>query len=216
MTPVVSVEGNIGSGKSTLLSELSQRLSSDRHVIVYEPIDKWCAPVLPDNKSMLQCFYTDRSVNAMPFQMYAMLTRWQQLNALGDLGASPDKVIITERSIQSQRDIFGQELRRSKTMPDTHWFIYDEWYKQIAQTTPRTTAVIYVDTPTSTCVQRINARARYNGEDLIDNHLIHALHLEHISYVNQCEDQGIKVLRLDGTQSIYALASQTMAWLAKL
>ena len=99
MNPIIiSIEGNIGSGKSTLLKLLKERIS--KWTFLSEPIEEWLK--IKDNQdTILNLFYQDKRWS-YAFQNLAFLTRTEQL----EKNISQNKIIITERSIETDRNVF--------------------------------------------------------------------------------------------------------------
>jgi deoxyadenosine/deoxycytidine kinase len=207
---LISIEGNVGSGKSTLLAEveglLRERMEADDYDLVYEPVDKWCSPVLHDGSSMLHSFYTDRKANAIPFQMYAMLTRFQQLQRVHKT------VVVTERSIQSQNRVFAKPMATNGIISESQWFMYKEWYSEVTKSAPLN-AVIYVDTPTEVCYDRVNLRSRLHGEDTITTEMLGAMADSHSAFIEWCNKHGIRVLVIDGLKDAKENAAIVLSWI---
>lgn len=96
---LVSIEGNIGVGKSTLLGNLRAHFKHAQHVaFVDEPVGLW------EQHGLLAAMY-DGSLSRCSFQLMALATRYAALlNTL----ASDATIIITERSIHSDRACFAR------------------------------------------------------------------------------------------------------------
>ena len=103
---IVSVDGNIGSGKSTFLQDLKTYFK-DREDICFldEPVDKWKQIIDKDNKNILENYYLDQKRWGFSFQIMAYISRLTQLKEA--LKEKKYKIIFTERSIESDRNIFG-------------------------------------------------------------------------------------------------------------
>jgi deoxyadenosine/deoxycytidine kinase len=190
----VSIEGNIGSGKSTLLSKL--RLEHPDWYYVDEPVGRWLE-TKQDNKNLLEMFYEDRTRWAYSFQTFALLTRLQSINetyqrALKD--GNPNPIILMERSLETDSKIFGKMLHDTNEMMDIEWKMYCEWNKEfnrLDKTAKR--AVIWVDTPVDTCVERIHTRGR-EGEDKIDRGYLESLDKYHHMWLDN--DTTIEIFKV--------------------
>ena len=106
---IISLDGNIGAGKSTLLEEI--RKSCPDYECVVEPVGEWLTLKNGDGKSLLELFYEDKTRWAYSFQNCAILTRIKALReAIRD---AKKRIIITERSVLTDRYVFAEMLRDS-------------------------------------------------------------------------------------------------------
>jgi deoxyadenosine/deoxycytidine kinase len=194
---LVSIEGNIGAGKSTLL----RRIEAIPGVIVaQEPVDLWCAPVLPGGTSMLDAYYADRKANALAFQMYAMLTRHRQHAALSrqvaEVAATMQHqhgpvVVVTERCSGSDFALFGRPMRDAGLFNEAEWHAYSSWHDAMTEVSLeqghlRASGVAYLRIDTAVCAERVAARARRaeaEGADRVDRAYLDMLHGAHEDYV---------------------------------
>jgi deoxycitidine kinase len=190
----VSIEGNIGSGKSTLLAKL--RADHPDWYYVDEPVGRWLE-TKQDNKNLLEIFYEDRKRWAYSFQTFALLTRLQAINnthqrALAD--GNPNAIILMERSLETDSNIFAKMLHDTNEMLDVEWKMYSEWNKEfnkLDKTSKR--AVIWVDTPVDICVERIHTRGR-EGEDKIEKAYLQSLDDYHHRWLDN--DTAIEILKV--------------------
>jgi deoxyadenosine/deoxycytidine kinase len=163
----ISIEGNIGSGKSTLLDKLKKE--NPTWYFVDEPVSRWLN-TKEGNKSLIELFYGDRPRWSYNFQSFALLTRLQNINAAylkakGD--GNPNPIIVMERSLETDSNIFAKMLHDTGDMLDVEWTIYNEWFSEFTKlNNVSERAVIWVDTPVDICVERIYTRGR-EGEDKI-------------------------------------------------
>ena len=189
----VSIEGNIGSGKSTLLAKL--RDDHPDWFYVDEPVSRWMN-MKHEGKSLLEIFYEDRPRWAYNFQSYALLTRLQAINdtyerALASGITNP--VILMERSLETDTKIFAKMLHDTGDLLDIEWNIYSEWAKEFNKFNKvATRSVIWVDTPVSTCVDRIHIRGR-EGEDKIGADYLASLDKYHRDWLDN--ESHINVFR---------------------
>lgn len=121
---IISLDGNIGAGKSTLLEEI--RKACPDYECVVEPVGEWTSLCNTDGKSLLQMFYEDKKRWAYTFQNCAILTRIKALReAIRD---AKKKIIITERSVLTDRYVFAEMLRDSGDLNGLEWTLYTKWY----------------------------------------------------------------------------------------
>jgi deoxyadenosine/deoxycytidine kinase len=178
---VISIEGNIGSGKSTLLSYLKGEYSENKKVIfLKEPVDEWESIVDAEGKTMIQKFYADQKKYSFPFQMMAYISRLNLLiNAIEE---NPGAVIITERSLYTDKLVFAKMLYDSNMIEDVNYQIYLKWFDVFARKCP-VHKIIYVNTSPEICHSRIAKRSR-NGEDVIALDYLKNCHTYHENMIN--------------------------------
>uniref|UniRef100_A0A6C0C106 Deoxynucleoside kinase domain-containing protein n=1 Tax=viral metagenome TaxID=1070528 RepID=A0A6C0C106_9ZZZZ len=171
---ILSIEGNIGAGKSTLLNELQCRLKNNPYVIfMLEPTSVWENIKDDEGHSVLEKFYSDQEKYAFSFQIMAFATRIQKMRQ--KIKDNPDaKVMICERSLEADYNIFAKMLHSDKKIEDINYKIYLEFYKIFKEDYP-IEGIIYIDASPEICYQRIKMRSR-NGEEDIP-----------LTYLQQCD-----------------------------
>lgn len=193
MSPIIiSLDGNIGAGKSTLLAEIRNRLH-DVH-IVDEPVGQWTALKNAEGKNLLELFYEDKKRWSYTFQNCAILTRLKNIHeAVENLDTTlkGPQVIITERSVLTDKHVFAEMLRDSGDIDPLEWELYESWFNIFGKKHP-VTAIIYVSTSSSTSKERIQIRNR-QGEDRIGLDYLDALDRQHHKWI---ENTNIPVLTL--------------------
>jgi deoxyadenosine/deoxycytidine kinase len=157
--PIISIEGNIGSGKSTLLRMIS---SLPDIVTVQEPVDEWNLIRDEHGKTILELYYADQKRWAFAFQMMAFITRARKLREAVE--KNPGKVIITERSVFTDKHIFAMMLHDSGMISVAEYAIYLQWFDELTRgiTIDR---IVYVRTEPDECDWRIKCRNR-TGETI--------------------------------------------------
>ena len=172
MTMVISLDGNIGAGKSTLLEAI--RLAMPEVEVVVEPVGEWTRLRSAEGKSLLELFYEDKRRWAYTFQNCALLTRLRTLKAA--LASTKKRVVITERSLLTDRYVFAEMLREAGDINDIEWQLYLQWYDTFASGLPMA-GVIYLTTDVTLSAARIAGRAR-EGETIPLDYL-EALEAQH-------------------------------------
>jgi deoxyadenosine/deoxycytidine kinase len=200
---IVSIEGNIGVGKSTLLSDIEFICQRDHFEIdcLYEPVKKWEDVRDPiTNDTMLAKFYREPAKYAFPFQIMAYSTQVQQLM---EAITKPDvnKIIITERSLESNHEVFTKMLYDNTMMEDTSYQIYKmnaDTHKMSFDDRPNlnTDAYIYLRSSPQTCMDRIRKRDR-GGESQITMEYLEDCHYYHESWLNKISPHRCYVLDMD-------------------
>jgi deoxyadenosine/deoxycytidine kinase len=189
---IISLDGNIGAGKSTLLAEIRNKLH-EVHV-VDEPVGQWTALKNAEGKNLLELFYEDKKRWAYTFQNCAILTRLKNIqDAVENLDSTMKgpQVIITERSVLTDKQVFAEMLRDSGDIDPLEWELYESWFNIFGKKYP-VRGIIYISTSSCTSKERIGIRNR-NGEDKIGMEYLDALDMQHKKWV---ENTNIPVLTL--------------------
>lgn len=154
---LISIEGNIGSGKSTLVNHI--RKEYPHVVIVDEPVEEWSSITDLDGTTILEKYYGDQERWAFAFQMMAFITRVKRLSCI-----PKDKIVITERSVFTDKAIFAKMLYDSKKISEIEYKIYRKWFDEFASTI-KVDHIIYMKTPPTVCFDRVISRGR-QGETI--------------------------------------------------
>ena len=189
---IISLDGNIGAGKSTLLQEIRNKLH-DVH-IVDEPVSQWSALKNAKGKSLLELFYEDKNRWSYTFQNCALLTRLKNIQKAVeniDTTISSPQVIITERSVLTDKHVFAEMLYDAGNIDPLEWELYESWFNVFGKKYP-VRAIIYVSTSSGTSKERINTRNR-TGEESIDLEYLDALDKQHKKWI---KNTNIPVLTL--------------------
>ena len=176
---IISIEGNIGTGKSTILANLEKHFGGEA-LFLKEPVGIWESITDEAGNTILQKFYGDQRRYAFTFQVMAYITRLCMLKEA--IKANPDyKVIIVERSLIADKNIFVEMLHYDGFIDKLEYDIYNKWYDAFIDEY-RVDAIIYMDSSPEVCHQRINKRNRH-GEEGIP-----------LSYLEKCRDYHTKWL----------------------
>jgi deoxyadenosine/deoxycytidine kinase len=193
MSPIIiSLDGNIGAGKSTLLAEIRNKLH-DVH-IVDEPVGQWTALKNAEGKNLLELFYEDKKRWSYTFQNCAILTRLKNIqDAVENLDSTlkGPQVIITERSVLTDKHVFAEMLYDAGDIDPLEWELYESWFNIFGKKHP-VKAIIYISTSSNTSKERIQIRNR-QGEDRIGIDYLDALDKQHKKWI---ENTNIPVLTL--------------------
>ena len=175
---VISLDGNIGAGKSTLLEAVRKALPEVE--VVVEPVGEWENLKTADGKSLLAHFYDDSKRWGYTFQNCAILTRIIALRKA--IASTKKKVIITERSVMTDRYVFAEMNRDCGNINELEWDLYIKWFDNFAADLP-VKGVIHVTTTVNTSADRIVSRGR-EGEDGIPKVSIY-LHTHTYTHASQ-------------------------------
>lgn len=157
MVRVVYVEGVVGTGKTTMAPRLAEHLTTHGFAARYvtEPVDEW------KRSGMLERFYADMTANAFDFHMYVLESMFT--NLLCQIEAShPDTVLVCERSIYSVKHVFVKNLLMQGLLTLDEYDRFNERFSDIEQSLPEPSLFVWLDTPLSTCMERVRHRNRLN------------------------------------------------------
>jgi deoxyadenosine/deoxycytidine kinase len=206
---IVSIEGNIGSGKSTLLKRLKEKLNVINNKIIFlqEPVDQWENIKDAKGLTMLEKFYMDQEKYSFSFQMMAYISRLSLLKEA--VQNNPGAIIITERSLYTDKYVFAKMLYDDNKIEDVNYHIYLKWFETFAQDFP-IVKTIYVKTSPSKCHERICKRSR-DGENSISlNYLTNC-----DTYHNNMMVHYNNTLELDGNLEIDDMENQWIETIKK-
>ena len=153
---IISIEADIGAGKSTFLKMLN-RYYPDTFSIVYEPLDRWLEWSDEVQDNMLGLLYKDIDRWAYTFQHNAFLTRVQKIEEERD----NTKIIVSERSVLSDYNVFAKMLRDDRHMNEIEYNIYLNWMNFLMKkhnTLPK--KIVYLRTNPETAYKRLLKRNR--------------------------------------------------------
>lgn len=175
MPVIVSFDGNIGSGKSMTCYEyeqyLKKRMSSestdpavfptissiDEVCFLDEPVDQWNQVCDKDGVNILTNLYKDIRANAFKFQMMAYISRLALLRKA--VNNPKIKLIITERSVETDRNVFAKMLYDVGDISHDEFQIYTLWFEEFLTDVPLS-GIVYINASPEVCLARIGKRAR--------------------------------------------------------
>jgi len=203
MSQIITIEGNIGSGKSTLLQHLQEKYNMYQNagniIFLREPVDEWENIKDKNGTTILQKFYADQKTYSFSFQMLAYISRLALLKETFE--SNPNAIIITERSLLTDKMVFAKMLYDSGHIQDIEYQIYSKWFECFAKDYP-INKVIYVNSSPEICHERINERSRAGEEEIPFTYLTKCdeYHKNMIEYFAQ--NKNVSVIELDGNINI--------------
>jgi|UniRef100_A0A6C0DKU6 deoxyadenosine/deoxycytidine kinase len=215
MSQIISVEGNIGSGKSTLLENLREKYKNNDNIIfLKEPVDEWEDIKDNNNHTMLEKFYSDQKKYSFPFQMMAYISRLALLK--NTIKQNPDKIIITERSLNTDKMVFAKMLFESGKIEDVMYKIYLKWFDCFASDFT-INKIIYIRSAPLVCFHRIHERSRV-GESEIPLSYLTSCDEYHENMISNSEQSSlsVEILELDGNVNIKQNVKQLELWLNEI
>ena len=212
---IISIEGNIGSGKSTLLANLKKHYRGNPHIVfVKEPVEEWETITDENNVTMLEKFYKDQDKYSFPFQMMAYISRLVALKEA--INNNPGAIIITERSLYTDKMVFAKMLYDSGKIEMVNYKIYLKWFDSFAEEFP-VNKIIYVKANPKICENRMIMRSR-TGESGIELDYLVSCDTYHNDMMDTskeycvCKDQ----LVLDGNIDIYEMKPAMYNWITEI
>ena len=205
---LVSIDGNIGSGKSTTWDLLKEAYKGRDDVhFVEEPVDSWRHVKDAAGVPILTNFYKDKQAYAFRFQMMAYISRLALLRQTVRANAGRCRVIITERSVDTDRNIFAKMLYDSGDIEYDEYTIYNMWFDEFVRDLP-VTGLVYIRADPETCMQRIHKRGR-EGESIPLDY-IQKCHDYHDAWINGTMMTGQKLV-IDANPEIEVTANDRIA-----
>lgn len=216
---IISLDGNIGSGKTIFMKYLIEnkerfetKSPNTEFMFLLEPVDSWSDIRDENNVPILTKFYENTEKYAFSFQMMVYLSRLSLIkkhvdNFLNKENNSKEKlIIITERSLLTDRDVFCKMLYDTKKISYIDYNIYNKWFITFSEDYP-VKKIICLLTKPEVCAERTIKRAR-EGENKISSEYLWLCDLYHKNMINTFEEQHGKenLLKLyDNTEDICIL-----------
>ncbi len=181
---IISLDGNIGAGKSTLCALLAEKIPEI--TVVQEPVGAWEKLVDDDGTNLISHFYHDTSRWAYTFQNCAILTRLMNtMDAMKKVKSETDgsklPVILSERSVLTDRFVFAEMMKESGHMNKIEWDLYMKWFDYFASELP-IKGIVHITTSPEISKERIGKRGRV-GEESIDLKYLVDLDKQHAKWL---------------------------------
>ena len=171
---IVGLEGNIGAGKSTLVRFLKTQNFNRPVVFIEEPVDEWNTVKDNTGKTALEHFYEDKTKYSFAFQMMAYISRLASIKRILER-ATPGTIIVTERSLQTDKNVFEKMLHKEGDINTIEHQIYHKWFDEFSDVA-KLTHIVYLSTSPTTSFARIQNRNR-TGESGIP-----------LDYLTKCDE----------------------------
>ena len=204
---LISIEGNIGSGKSTLVEYLK---SLGKYIFVDEPVNEWLTIKDNTGSNALECFYKNQKENAFCFQVLAYITRLKKLIDTVKNNSS-NNIIITERSIETDRNVFAKMLYEDGLISSIEWETYNYWFDTFKEVS-KVDLIIYIKTSPDKCLERINIRNRME-ESNIKTEYLEKCNKYHNDWLNN--DNNNEIITINGHDSIDIIRNKVLNILEK-
>ena len=195
---LITLDGNIGAGKSTLLDKIAEKLSYV--TVIPEPVGDWLKMTNEKGESLLSLFYNDTSRWCYTFQNCALLTRLLHTEEIIKNWKPTDNkspIIITERSVLTDRYVFAEMLYKNGKMDKLEWELYMKWFNYYAAHLP-VKGIIHLATGSKTAKERIGIRGRA-GEESIPMSYLMDLETQHNKWITESHLPSLQITSEPGT-----------------
>lgn len=203
---IITLDGNIGAGKSTLLDAIAAKFSWI--TVIPEPVGDWLNLKNEAGESLLSLFYNDTSRWCYTFQNCALLTRLidtERIIKEWKPCTEKSHIIITERSVLTDRYVFAEMLYKNGKMTVLEWDIYNKWFEHYANHLP-VKGIIHLSTSVQTSKERISIRGRL-GEEKIPISYLADLDAQHDQWIANSHLPSLQVSSEPGTAIDSVLAT---------
>ena len=182
---IIAIEGNIGSGKSTVLNTVQTTFGEC--VKVYpEPVHEW--------RDVLQAYYADPKDNAFRLACQVLLSFISPM----PLDRS---VHVFERMPATSKNVFAAMNRNDGDMRPREWEVLCKMHDDLAWDAD---LVIFVDTPSHVCCQRILQRARQCEEAMTTQYVRRVEHA-YSKFIDSLPPG--RVIKVDGARPVEEVAA---------
>lgn len=217
---ILSIEGNIGTGKSTLLANMQEYYKDNKKIcFLPEPVDVWDKIKDASGITILEKYYANQEKYAFSFQMMAYISRLAALRTV--LKSGEYDIIIIERSLHTDCNVFAQMLYDDKKIEEIEFLIYKKWFDEFITELPKI-SFVYIRAEPQVSFERVNKRAR-NGESLIPLSYLENCHKYHENWLlkgldldNSKNSASASLMVLDANLDIKTNPDLTKEWIQKI
>jgi deoxyadenosine/deoxycytidine kinase len=193
---MVTVHGSIGAGKTTLL----EHIQAGGFRVIYEDIASWRNF---KGHNLLEEYYQNPSRLSYPFQSEVIRSRYVQLlNLVHDkewlesYHNKPDaiefnkdciiRVVFCERDHESSLNVFAKRLTLQGLMMPLEYDHLKEWCSILQLPSPN--YIVFLDTPTTTCVNRMHLRNRKEEQGTVDESLVEDINAMYRTWLDKSDE----------------------------
>ena len=161
----ICVEGTIGVGKSTFLSKFTDFVKGRFNILTLpEPVGTW-TNYGQEGRNLLDLMYQNEPGASLHFQLLALLSKVKQVQNLEGL-------ILSERSILAQRNVFIPALLQSKKISSLESELLTDWVDTLLpHLNLKPDYTVYLQCSSEACLNRIKTRNRPEEEGITLDYL---------------------------------------------
>lgn len=197
----ITIQGNIGSGKSTLVKYMKETVKNPDIYFMEEPVNEWLEFKNSEGNNIIQEFYKDKPKYAFSFQVMALLTKINKIKLAKNSGY---KIILSERSIETDKNVFAKMLYDEKCISDIDYQIFNSLYKELAEDYRE--EIVYLKTSPEVCYERVEKRKR-PGENELSIDYLNVCHKYHETWLNEKD-----ILCINGDSDIESNPTIHQSW----
>lgn len=194
---LITIQGNIGAGKSLLYDFLKKKYAlNSRICFIPEPVNIWTSIQDENGKNMIEKYYGNQERYAFAFQIMAYISR---LKILRDALQGDYDIIISERSLDTDKNVFAAMLYEDNKMEKVEHTIYTRWFSEFKKDFPEEHH-IYVRVAPDVSFKRVIKRNR-KGENIPLEYLqrCHEYHDDWLKPINKRDN----LLVLNGDVDVF-------------
>ena len=193
---IIVVQGNIGSGKSTFVEKLKARYNTRNDIcFLQEPVNEWLTIKDKQGVNILENYYKDQPKYAFMFQIMEYISRLTILKRA--IESNQYKYIITERCLNTDRNVFCKMLYDDGLIEDIGYQIYNKWFDEFINFENVDYIHVYLKTDPQVSKKRVDIRARV--EETIPIEYLTKCHEYHDRWLLTTDQ---KVVIIDSNQDI--------------
>jgi deoxyadenosine/deoxycytidine kinase len=200
---IVSIDGNIGCGKSSIMRYLEKNFANYcgskgntcKICFLQEPVSSWESIGDANGKSIITHFYENNERYSFAFQVMAYTSR---LSLLKEALKENYDVIISERSIYTDKFVFAKSLYEAKKMSLIEYIIYLNLFKEFSDII-KNIKMVYIRTSPEICDLRVQQRGRL-GETIPIQYLKDSHHYHDVWLNNPTAIENGEILVINGNE----------------
>ena len=200
---IVSIDGNIGCGKSSIMRYLEKNFANYcgskgnncKVCFLQEPVSSWESIEDANGKSIITHFYENNERYSFAFQVMAYTSR---LSLLKEALKENYDVIISERSIYTDKFVFAKSLYDAKKLSFIEFQIYSKMFDEFSDILS-SIKYVYIRTSPEICDLRVKRRNR-QGETIPLEYLQDCHHYHDIWLNNPTKIERGEILVINGNE----------------
>lgn len=205
---LISLDGVPGAGKSVLLKELQRKFSNSikmNIICLQEPVDEWSNLKDCKGNTLFNLYYQNQKRYALAFQLQVLHTRFALLERT--IKENPNSLIITERDITSDYEIFTKMLYDSGMFEEIEFRLYEQLYNNYKERLDKlcmnSRFRIYLTTSAKKSFERMKRRGR-SEEKQVSLEYLEKVEKYHkntfLEKESESENENKSIMLLDGEQ----------------